>query len=224
VAIIISGFEIIVEPGDVFSGLTAGNGAPYFAIYVSSGGTIIDTEIFNGGIVNVLPGDMAISTIFSQLGGLEVVFGAAIGAQINSATLVIASGGFTGSGPIVFLSGGKLALKASVNFGGTISGFHPGNFLDLADIAFGSNTTLGFSEAPQQHQRHADGHRRRPHRQHHAARPVHGELHHGERWTPRHHRHRGVTVGGAGRNQRGHACRTTLVTAAGRRQDQGGSR
>jgi hypothetical protein len=49
---------------------------------------------------------------------------------------------------VTFSSGGELKLGASVGFSGTIASFRQGDFLDLADIAFGSGTTLGFSEAP----------------------------------------------------------------------------
>lgn len=40
-------YQLIIEPGEVFSGLTAGDGQPNENIYASSDRTIIDTEIFN---------------------------------------------------------------------------------------------------------------------------------------------------------------------------------
>jgi hypothetical protein len=59
----------------------------------------------------------------------------------------VVSGGSTGSSAVTFSSGGELKLDGSVSFGGTIAGFRQGDFLDLADIGFGSGTTVGFSEA-----------------------------------------------------------------------------
>jgi len=48
---------------------------------------------------------------------------------------------------VAFSSGstGTLQLDDSVQFIGTIAGLATGNFLDLADIAFGANTTLGYA-------------------------------------------------------------------------------
>jgi hypothetical protein len=42
-------------------------------------------------------------------------------------------------------STGTLRLDDSSQFGGTVSGLALGNFLDLADIAFGQTTTLGYA-------------------------------------------------------------------------------
>ena len=65
---------------------------------------------------------------------------------INDATAFSAKAATT-TIPIIFTSGGTLELDSSVSFGGTISGFALPDYLDLADIAFGSNTTVSFSEA-----------------------------------------------------------------------------
>jgi autotransporter passenger strand-loop-strand repeat protein len=97
---------------------------------VASGGTVNGTSVDSGGYEFVASG------------------GLAIGTMISGGTMEVASGGSTGVSPVTFSSGGELKLDASVSFSGTISGFHPGDFFDLADIAFGSGTTLGFSEAP----------------------------------------------------------------------------
>jgi hypothetical protein len=47
----------------------------------------------------------------------------------------------------VISGGGTLQLDSSVSFGGTISGFGQPEYIDLRDIAFGSGTTLSFTEA-----------------------------------------------------------------------------
>jgi autotransporter passenger strand-loop-strand repeat protein len=99
--------------------------------YVSSGGTASGTTVSSG--------------------GREVVYagGTVSGITIGAGTLEVASGGSTGSGPVTFVSsgGGTLQLDNSVSFGGTITGFGQPEYLDLRDIAFGSNTTLNFTEA-----------------------------------------------------------------------------
>ncbi len=74
-----------------------------------------------------------------------------IGATLSGGSLEIQSGGIAGTSQINFTTGGTVGgtpqLDDSVHFSGTISGFGvPGN-IDLRDIAFGSATTLGFSEA-----------------------------------------------------------------------------
>ena len=48
---------------------------------------------------------------------------------------------------MTFAGGGYLKLDQSTAFNGKIAGFGVPGSLDLADIAFGSNTTLGYSEA-----------------------------------------------------------------------------
>jgi hypothetical protein len=80
---------------------------------------------------------------------LAVSSGASVDAAIiDGGTVEIASGGSAGADPIAFTSsGGTLRLADSVHFSGTIAGFADLAALDLADIAFGSSMTLGFSEA-----------------------------------------------------------------------------
>jgi hypothetical protein len=58
-------------------------------------------------------------------------------------------GGGTGgrSDTVTFAGAGTLKLDQSTSFAGQIVGFAPPDVIDLADIAFGSATTLGFSEA-----------------------------------------------------------------------------
>jgi hypothetical protein len=62
--------------------------------------------------------------------------------------LEIANGGKTG-GTVTFASdaGGILLLDNSMRFHGFVAGFDQSDFIDLADIAFDGNATVGFSEA-----------------------------------------------------------------------------
>jgi autotransporter passenger strand-loop-strand repeat protein len=72
--------------------------------------------------------------------------GALSGATLNGGFLEILSGGTAGSTTIGFSSaGGTLRLDDSQHFGGWISGFGVPGGIDLADIAFGSGTTLGYA-------------------------------------------------------------------------------
>jgi autotransporter passenger strand-loop-strand repeat protein len=135
-AIIVSGFEIIVEPGDVFSGLTAGNGAPYVAIYVSSGGTIIDTEVFNSGVVGLSSGAVAISTTILS-GGTEYVFpgGVARDTRVSAGgTEVVNAGGVTIDAQLV---GGDQSVYFTGEASGTTitSGFQ---FVSSGGVAIGT--------------------------------------------------------------------------------------
>ena len=69
------------------------------------------------------------------------------GATISDGTLELMSGGSAGGAPIAFASGGTLILDASQTFSGTVAGFAKPDFIDLRDVAFGSATTLSFTEA-----------------------------------------------------------------------------
>ena len=55
----------------------------------------------------------------------------------------------TGTGAVTFAlsAGGILQLDDLVHYGGLVAGFGKPDFIDLRDIAFGSSTTLGFTEA-----------------------------------------------------------------------------
>src|SRR5215471_11839149 len=68
-------FEFMVQAGEVFSGLTAGDGQPNATIYVFSGGTIIDTGVFGAGWDLLSAGAVAIGTTVLS-GGIEYVYGA----------------------------------------------------------------------------------------------------------------------------------------------------
>lgn len=112
-----------------------------------AGGIASGTTV-NGGNEQGLSGGTAVGATVSNPGYLVVSSGGTVnGATISGATLEITSGGLTGSSAITYSGGAALKLDASVSFGGTIAGFAVGDFLDMADIAFTSATTLGFTEA-----------------------------------------------------------------------------
>jgi autotransporter passenger strand-loop-strand repeat protein len=120
-------------------------------LYVSSGGRASGTVVSAGGGLYVQSGGTSISgTVLS--GGVEYVSsgGTISGAILSAGFLEIRSGGTAGTSQINFTTGGTgggtLQLDNSVNFHGVISGFGVPGALDLRDIAFGSNTTLGFVE------------------------------------------------------------------------------
>jgi autotransporter passenger strand-loop-strand repeat protein len=98
---------------------------------VSSGGTTVNDTILSGGAEYVFSGGTVSGATLSG-GFLEIRSGGSAG-QIN----------FTIGGT----GGGILQLDDSVNFHSVISGFGVPGGIDLRDIAFGSNTTLGFTEA-----------------------------------------------------------------------------
>jgi autotransporter passenger strand-loop-strand repeat protein len=149
----ISGTEIVSAGGTASNTVVSGgtltvrglaNGA-----VVSSGVLIPGFPAFNVvGSMNVMSGGTATNTVVNS-GGYETVSSGGVlsGALISGGTIEIMSGGSANSGVITFSSGGTLQLDSSVSFGGTISGFALPDQLDLRDVAFGSGTTLSFSEA-----------------------------------------------------------------------------
>ena len=148
----------------VFSGATASNtiieNGGYQ--YILPGGGVSNTTLYgvqnddgvaNGNIISsggyqiVFSGASASGTTIDA-GGFEVVVsgGATSNATISGGYLEL--GGGNGAGGVVTFSGGDiLKLDDSLHFNGKIAGFALPDQLDLADIAFGANTTLGFSEA-----------------------------------------------------------------------------
>jgi autotransporter passenger strand-loop-strand repeat protein len=68
-------YEFIVSSGEVFSGLTAGDGQPNATIYVLPGGEIINTVIFSSGWDVLSANTVAIGTTVMS-GGIEYVYGA----------------------------------------------------------------------------------------------------------------------------------------------------
>jgi autotransporter passenger strand-loop-strand repeat protein len=113
---------------------------------VSLGGVAIGTIVNNGGEQIVSSGGVAVGdTVYGyelvQAGGVDTAV------TISGGTFEVASGGSTGTSPVSFDGGGKLVLDASASFGGLVAGFGVGAYLDLADISFGSGTSVGFTEA-----------------------------------------------------------------------------
>jgi autotransporter passenger strand-loop-strand repeat protein len=139
-----SGGAFVVSSGATASGTTVSSGG---LEYVSSGGANVSASVLSGGTTDVLSGGVDSGAIMSSGGYEYVASGGTVSAPtISGGTLELASGSVTGSGPITFGSGGTLLLDSSVTFGGKISSFAKPDYLDLADVAFGSSTTLGFTE------------------------------------------------------------------------------
>ena len=81
-------------------------------------------------------------------GGLEYLVsgGTAAGTTISGGTLEVTSG--ASGGNVIFASGGILQLDSLMAFGGTISGFHLGDDIDLRGLAFTSGKdTLSWSQS-----------------------------------------------------------------------------
>jgi autotransporter passenger strand-loop-strand repeat protein len=141
--------------------LVAAGGTAYSTTVASSGtltidGTVSGATVLSGGIavvsaggtLDVLAGNtVAGATVMA--GGFEYVSsgGKIDGATISGGTLVLSSGSNAGQSTIVFAGGGTLEVDASKKFAAAISGFGVPDHIDLADIAFGPKTTLGFTEA-----------------------------------------------------------------------------
>ena len=156
------GVDIVLD-GGIESGTRVSNGGIEVE---SSGGTSLSATVLAGGVEYALSGGVARGTLISggneqilssgravgatvEGGGFLVVSsgGMVNGATISGATVEIQSGGLTGTNAITYAGGAALILDASANFSGTIAGFTGGDFLDLKDIAFGSNTSMNFVEA-----------------------------------------------------------------------------
>jgi autotransporter passenger strand-loop-strand repeat protein len=147
-----------VSSGAIADGTVISNGGMEivgaFATYVGSGtagATTSDTVVHAGGIEEVLSGGTATSTRIDG-GGIEDVLssGTANDTTIAGGTLELASGSIAGS--VAFTkAGGDLRLDYSQGFQGTVAGFASPHGvteeIDLCDIAFGSTTTLSFTEA-----------------------------------------------------------------------------
>src|SRR5215475_15663438 len=106
--------EVIVESGDVLSGLTAG------VVYVTSGGTVINTQVLDRGYLEVDSGAVAIST-FCDWGLVEVYGGVVSGTQAVAGTINVLGEaiGTTlwGTGNQVISAGG-VAIGTTVSSGG----------------------------------------------------------------------------------------------------------
>jgi hypothetical protein len=100
-----------------------------------SGGLVIDSAVQNTGNIWANGGNVTAQGAVTGNGSAEIS---------GSATLEF---GGASSENTSFAAGatGTLKLDHAESFAGTISGFGAGDALDLADIAFGANTTLGYS-------------------------------------------------------------------------------
>jgi autotransporter passenger strand-loop-strand repeat protein len=111
-------------------------------VYGSAVGTVVES----GGTEFPL-GPFAVTTNTVINGGQEIVnAGTALATTISAGLMELASGASIGSKPVTFAGSGTLKLDASVSFSGKIQGFGASAVLDLADIAFGSKTTVAFKE------------------------------------------------------------------------------
>jgi autotransporter passenger strand-loop-strand repeat protein len=164
------GGEQIVESGALASGLTASGGGEEYVVaggtasaaIIGSGGLEAVFGIDRGGTISQGTqydyGTVSGGTIISageqiveagavangmtvDSGALEYIAsrGTAVGTTISGGTLEVTSGATGGN--VTFASGGILQLDSLVAFGGTISGFHLGDEIDLRGLAYTSGTT-----------------------------------------------------------------------------------
>ena len=100
-----------------------------------SGGTIISSG------EQIVEAGAAASNMTVDSGGLDYLVsgGTAAATTISGGTLEVTSG--ANGGNVTFASGGILQLDSLVAFGGTISGFHLGDAIDLRSLGFTSGTT-----------------------------------------------------------------------------------
>ncbi len=112
----------------------------------------IGVALTNSGTVDVqggtlsLDGDVQNSGTLAADGGNIVVGGTVTGgggATINGATLEF--GAASDSSATFIGASGTLLLDQSASFTGSVAQFASGDNLDLADIGFGANTTIGYS-------------------------------------------------------------------------------
>jgi hypothetical protein len=120
----------------------------------STGNSAINgTALSNSGIVEatsgalmLAPGSATNTGTVEANGGNVIVTGALGGsAQISGNSSLELGGGSSSNVSFSAGSNGRLTFDNSQSFTGTIAGLAPGNSIDLADIAFGASTTLGYS-------------------------------------------------------------------------------
>nr|WP_162093067.1 AIDA repeat-containing protein [Bradyrhizobium sp. ORS 278] len=161
-----SGGSLVVD-GTVNGATVAAGGSvtvgAWGKLNVSSGQTVRSVSVTSGGSLSIAAGATASGTVVSNAGQI-VVRGTASGSTISSGGAEVVTSGGTLSSAVVaggmlevmsggsasgitLSSGGTLKLDTSVSYGATISGFGLPDHLDLADISFGSSTTLSFAEA-----------------------------------------------------------------------------
>jgi autotransporter passenger strand-loop-strand repeat protein len=157
----ISAGREFVESGGVASGTIVSAGMLAVLSGGTANGTALDNgtvQVLSGGVVDgatVSGGAMLVQGTTNATtvdGGREIVgFGATANSTvIGDGTLEIGNGGAVGGAtPVTFTSGGDgtLRIDASASFQphfGPIAGFAGQDKIDLSDIAFGNNTTLGY--------------------------------------------------------------------------------
>jgi autotransporter passenger strand-loop-strand repeat protein len=123
-------------------------------------GTVSGGTIISGG-EQIVEAGAAASNMTVDSGGLDYLVsgGTAVGTTISGGTLEVTSGATGGN--VTFAIGGILQLDSLVAFGGTISGFHLGDEIDLRGLAFNASG-------------HADREQRRGGRDADFARAIHG--------------------------------------------------
>ena len=150
----------VVSSGQTDTGDLVVNGG---SIVDLSGGAVDTTSAGSSGSLTIDLGGLASGTMVTS-GGIVFVDGPTIGTQVsggateivsfggidNGTTLIggteIVSSGGTVDGTVTFSGSGELILDQSSTFGGTISGLsNTSEKLDLADISFGSTTSMSYS-------------------------------------------------------------------------------
>jgi autotransporter passenger strand-loop-strand repeat protein len=133
-----------VYQGGVATGTVISSGSMEY-VYGSAVGEIVRS----GGVANVYSGGTASGATVAS-GGTEYIQqgGILAGATLSGGLIEIMSGGTAGTSQIGFATsaGGTLRLDDSQHFNGVISGFGVPGSIDLRDIAFGSGTTLGYTD------------------------------------------------------------------------------
>jgi autotransporter passenger strand-loop-strand repeat protein len=117
------------------SGTTLSGGVQY-DYGVAIGGTAV-----GAGAEQIVEAGAVASGMTVDSGGLEYLVsgGTVVGTTISGGTLVVTRGDTGGN--VTFATGGILELDSLMAFGGTISGFHLGDEIDLRGLAFTSGTT-----------------------------------------------------------------------------------
>jgi autotransporter passenger strand-loop-strand repeat protein len=110
--------EFIVSAGEVFDGLSAGNGQPNQTIYVLPGGEITNIVVFGWGWDLLSANTVAIDTTV-MAGAIECVYGAvSSNAMLSSGTQEVAGGVTVGTQVI---AGAELVGDDGQAFGTTVS-------------------------------------------------------------------------------------------------------
>jgi autotransporter passenger strand-loop-strand repeat protein len=134
-----------VVDGAAISATIENGGNQYIRTSATASATVVDS----GGNLFVYSGATATGTTIAS-GGLAYVAGGGLasGSVISGGTLEIAAGGSVGSSGVSFADGaaGTLQLDGAESFTGLVAGFGKPDALDLRDIAFGSSTSLSWTQ------------------------------------------------------------------------------